>query len=129
MERVHEKIRYDCNPPCTKSYSDPSNLRRHIKEIHSFDASTIFSTIQQNVKVEENPDNDSSKATLDIENTRIIKTHANKEEDQTEEVGNNTLTYEGFDIRNLFLDDETYMLLDGKFDDLSDEDLPKGQVL
>ena len=123
-ERVHEKIRYDCNPPCTKSYSDPSNLSRHIKEIHSFDASTMYSTIQHNVKVEENPDNDSSKATLDIENTRIVKTHANKEED-----GNNTLTYEGFDIQNLLLDDETYMLLDGKFDDISDEDLPKGQVL
>ena len=89
----------------------------------------MYSTIQHNVKVEENPDIDSSKATLDIENTRINKTHANKEEDQTEEVGNNTLTYEGFDIRNLFLDDETYMLLDGKFDDLSDEDLPTGQVL
>ena len=35
----------------------------------------------------------------------------------------------GFDIKNLLLDDETYMLLVGKFDDLSDEDLPKGQVL
>ena len=84
------------------------------------------STIQHNVKVEDISENETS---LDNKNTRIIKTHANKEEDQTEELGNNTLTYEGFDIRNLFLDDETYMLLDGKFDDLSDEDLPKGQVL
>ena len=89
----------------------------------------MFSTIQHNVKVEDISENETCKATLDIENTRIIKAHANKEEDQTEEVGNNTLTYEGFDIQNLLLDDETYMLLDGKFDDLSDEDLPTGQVL
>ena len=126
IERIHEKIRYDCNPPCTKSYSDPSNLRRHIKEIHSFDASTISATIQHTVKLEDISENETS---LDIKNTKIIETDANKEEDQTEEVGNNTLTYDGFDIKNLLLDDETYMLLDGKFDDLSDEDLPTGQVL
>ena len=95
-------------------------------EMYSFDASTMYSTIQHNVKVEDISEKETS---LDIKNTRIIKTHANKEEDETEEVGNNTLTYEGFDIQNLLLDDETYMLLDGKFDDLSDEDLPKGQVL
>ena len=95
-------------------------------EMYSFDASTMYSTIQHNVKVEDISEKETS---LDIKNTRIIKTHANKEEDETEEVGNNTLTYEGFDIQNLLLDDETYMLLDGKFDDLSDEDLPTGQVL
>ena len=92
--------------------------------MYSFDASTMYSTIQHNVKVENISENETS---FDIKNTRIIKTHANK--DETEEVGKNTLTYEGFDIQNLLLDDETYMLLDGKFDDLSDEDLPKGQVL
>ena len=81
----------------------------------------MHSTIQHNVKVEDISENETS---FDIKNTRIIKTHANKEE-----VGNNTLTYDGFDIKNLLLDDETYMLLDGKFDDLSDEDLPTGQVL
>ena len=33
--RSHEKIRYICNiPACTKSYSDSSNLRRHIKQKH-----------------------------------------------------------------------------------------------
>ena len=86
----------------------------------------MYSTIQHNVKVEDISENETS---LDIKNTKIIETDANKEEDQTEEVGNNTLTYDGFDIKNLLLDDETYMLLDGKFDDLSDEDLPTGQVL
>ena len=125
MERVHEKIRYDCII-CAKSYSDQSNLRRHMKEIHSFNASTMDSTIQHNVKVEDISENETS---LDIKNTRIVQSHANIEKDQTEEVDNDTLTYEGFDIKNLLLDDETYMLLHGKFDDLSDEDLPKGQVL
>ena len=84
------------------------------------------STIQHNVKVEDISGNETS---LNDNNTRIIKTHANKEEDQTEEVGNDNLTYDGFDVKTLLLDDETYMLLDGKFDDLSDKDLPKGQVL
>ena len=84
------------------------------------------STIQHNVKVEDISGNETS---LNNKNTRIIKTHANKEEDQTEEVGNDNLTYDGFDVKTLLLDDETYMLLDGKFGDLSDEDLPKGQVL
>ena len=106
--------------------NDTTCLGQNDSEMYSFDASTMYSTIQHNVKVENISENETS---FDIKNTRIIKTHANKEEDQTEEVGNDNLTYDGFDVKTLLLDDETYMLLDGKFDDLSDEDLPTGQVL
>ena len=109
--------------------NDTTCLGQNDSEIYSFDASTMYSTIQHNVKVEVE-DISEIETSLDIENTRIIENHTeNSNKDQTEEVDNDTLTYEGFDIKNLLLDDETYMLLDGKFDDLSDEDLPKGQVL
>ena len=95
--------------------NDTTCLGQNDSEMYSFDASTMYSTIQHNVKVEDISENETS---LDIENTRIIENHTeNSNKDQTEEISNDTLTYDGFDIHNLLLDDETYMLLDGKFDD------------
>jgi hypothetical protein len=125
LEDKQETVKMNSNPTVENNES-ATCLGHNDSEIYSFDASTMYSTIQHNVKVGDISEDETS---LDIKNTRIVQSQANIEEDQTEEVGNNILTYEGFDIKNLLLDDETYMLLDGKFDDLSNEDLPKGQVL
>ena len=73
-------------------------------EMYSFDASPMYSTIQHDVKVEDISENETS---LDIENTSIIKAleplplplsilenHTeNSNKDQTEEIGNASLTY------------------------------------
>ena len=89
--------------PEVESDSNTACLVQH-SEMYSFDASPMYSTIQHDVKVEDISENETS---LDIENTSIIKAleplplplsilenyTENSNKDQTEEIGNASLTY------------------------------------
>ena len=90
LEGKLEIVKMNSNP-IVKNNESTTCLGQNDSEIYSFDASTMYSTIQHNVKVEDISENETS---IDIENTRIIETHTEtSNKDQTEEIGKADLTY------------------------------------